>query len=113
MRNVRLRYRFPAGALVAIALFAAWLSPSSAGAQAPCPSPAPTSIPPPNLSAPGGDAYTERGLHSGVVRGQSDCLLRRLFVARIHCAGVAGDERTEKRAGSEPEDHGRQRAARL
>ena len=50
MRNVRLRYRFPAGALVAIALFAAWLSLSSAAAQAPCPSPVPTSIAPPNLS---------------------------------------------------------------
>jgi hypothetical protein len=52
MRNVRLRYHFPAGPLVAIALAGCWLSPSSAAAQAPCPSPVPTSIPPPNLSAP-------------------------------------------------------------
>jgi hypothetical protein len=52
MKNVCLRYRFPAGPLVAIALAACWLSPLTAAAQAPCPSLVPTSIPPPNLGAP-------------------------------------------------------------
>jgi hypothetical protein len=52
MRNVRLRHHFTAGLLIATALAGCCLLPSSAAAQAPCPSPVPTSIPPPNLNAP-------------------------------------------------------------
>jgi hypothetical protein len=59
MKNGRLRYRLPASPLgiwvpilLAIALAVGTLSPTSAAAQTPCPSPVPASIPPPNLSAP-------------------------------------------------------------
>src|SRR5450631_3939285 len=52
MRNVRLRYGFSVVPLVIMTLATCWLSPSVAAAQVPCPSPVPTSISPPNLSAP-------------------------------------------------------------
>ncbi|UGX94287.1 hypothetical protein G6321_00053640 [Bradyrhizobium barranii subsp. barranii] len=51
MRNVRARYRFPTGALVAIWLLICRFS-TAAAAQEACPSPVPLSVPPPNLSAP-------------------------------------------------------------